>query len=47
MTFWGRLDKFGLMPYFLKGIERSSPSHGSAGMEQGDTGRGGVVEGMA
>jgi SAM-dependent methyltransferase len=46
MTFWGRFANVGLMPYFLKVIEHSPSSHGSASMEQGDTGRPGVVEGM-
>jgi hypothetical protein len=34
------------MPYFLKVIELSPPSHGAASMEQGDTGRQGVIEEM-
>jgi SAM-dependent methyltransferase len=46
MTFWGRLDHLGLMPYFLKVIELSPPSHGAASVQQGDTGRAGVVEEM-
>ena len=46
LTFWGRLDRIGLMPYFMKVIELSPPSHQSASMEQGDTGRVGVVEDM-
>ena len=46
LTFWGRLDHLGLMPYFLKLIELSPPSHGEATMQQGDTGRAGVVEEM-
>ncbi|HUC27492.1 MAG TPA: class I SAM-dependent methyltransferase [Streptosporangiaceae bacterium] len=46
LTFWGRYEHLGLMPYFLKVIELSPPSHGAASMEQGDTGRAGVVEGM-
>jgi len=46
MTFWGDLSKVGLMPYFMKVIEHSPPTHGSASMEQGDTGRPGVVEQM-
>jgi ubiquinone/menaquinone biosynthesis C-methylase UbiE len=36
-TFWGRYENLGLMPYFVKVIELSPPSHGSASMEQGDT----------
>jgi len=46
LTFWGRYDRLGLMPYFLKMIELSPPDHGTASMEQGDTGREGVVEDM-
>lgn len=46
LTFWGRLEHVGLMPYFLKVIELSPPTHGAASMEQGDTGRPGVVEDM-
>jgi SAM-dependent methyltransferase len=44
MTYWGAYERLGLMPYFLKVIELSPPSHQSATMEQGDTGR--VVEDM-
>jgi hypothetical protein len=43
---WGRYERLGLMPYFLKIIDLSPPSHGAASMEQGDTGRPGVVEDM-
>jgi hypothetical protein len=39
MTYWGAYEHLGLMPYFLKVIELSPPSHQSATMEQGDTGR--------
>ena len=46
MTFWGDLDRLGLMPYFLKVIELSPPSHGEASVQQGDTGRPGVIEAM-
>lgn len=46
LTFWGRYERLGLMPYFLKVIELSPPAHGAASMEQGDTGRPGVVEDM-
>ncbi len=46
LTFWGRYDRLGLMPYFLKVIELSPPEHGAANMEHGDTGREGVVEEM-
>jgi SAM-dependent methyltransferase len=46
LTFWGRLDRLGLMPYFLKVIELSPRSHGEASIEQGDTGRTGVIEEM-
>ena len=34
------------MPYFMKVIELSPPSHQSASTEQGETGRAGVVEEM-
>jgi len=37
VTFWGRFERLGLMPYFLKIIELSPTSHGTASMEQGDT----------
>lgn len=37
LTFWGRFDRLGLMPYFLKVIELSPSSHQSATAEQGDT----------
>lgn len=46
LTFWGAYENLGLMPYFLKMIELSPSSHGAASMEQGDTGRPGVVEDM-
>ena len=46
LTFWGRLDRLGLMPYFVTVIELSPPDHGAANMEHGDTGRQGVVEDM-
>ena len=46
LTFWGRLDRVGLMPYFLTAIELSPPSHGQATIRQGDTGRPGVIEEM-
>ncbi|HUY23557.1 MAG TPA: class I SAM-dependent methyltransferase, partial [Acidimicrobiales bacterium] len=46
LTFWGRYEHLGLMPYFLKVIELSPPSHGEASREQGDTGRLGVIEDM-
>jgi SAM-dependent methyltransferase len=44
LTFWGRLERVGLLPYFLKVIELSPPSHGEASIEQGDTGR--VIDAM-
>jgi SAM-dependent methyltransferase len=44
LTFWGRLEHVGLLPYFLKVIELSPPSHGEASIEQGDTGR--VIDAM-
>ncbi len=37
MTFWGRYERLGLMPYFLKVIELSPSSHQSATREQGET----------
>ena len=46
LTFWGRYEHLGLMPYFLKVIELSPPEHGAANMEHGDTGREGVMEDM-
>jgi len=46
LTFWGRYERLGLMPYFLKVIELSPASHRGASMDQGDTGRPGVVEDM-
>ena len=46
LTFWGRYDRLGLMPFFLKIIELSPPDHGTASMEQWDTRRPGVVEDM-
>jgi SAM-dependent methyltransferase len=46
LTFWGQYQRLGLMPFFLKVIELSPPAHGAASMEQGDTGRPGVVEDM-
>lgn len=46
LTFWGRPDHLGLLPYFLKVIELSPPSHGEASLQQGDTGRAGVIEEM-
>ena len=46
LTFWGRLEHVGLLPYFLKTIELSPPSHGQATIRQGDTGRPGVIEEM-
>jgi SAM-dependent methyltransferase len=36
-TFWGRFERLGLMPYFLKVIELSPASHGAANVEHGDT----------
>jgi SAM-dependent methyltransferase len=46
LTFWGRLEHVGLLPYFLKTIELSPPSHGQATIRQGHTGQPGVVEDM-
>jgi ubiquinone/menaquinone biosynthesis C-methylase UbiE len=46
LTFWGRPEQLGLLPYFLKMIELSPPSHGEASVQQGETGRTGVIEEM-
>ena len=46
LTFWGRPDRLELLPYFLKVIELSPPSHGEASLQQGDTGRAGVIQEM-
>lgn len=46
LTFWGRLEHLGLMPYFLKVIELSPQTHGDASLQQGETGRPGVIEDM-
>jgi SAM-dependent methyltransferase len=46
MTFWGSPKKLGLLPFFAKMGEFSPPGHVAATLEQGDTGRPGVVEGM-
>ena len=46
LTFWGRPQHLGLLPYFLKVIELSPPSHGEASLQQGDTGRSGVIQEM-
>ena len=46
LTFWGRPGHVALMPYFIKAIELSPPSHGEATTRQGDTGRPGVIEEM-
>jgi SAM-dependent methyltransferase len=46
VTFWGRFEHLGLMPYFLKVIELSPANHGEASLQQGDTGRPGVIEEM-
>ena len=37
LTFWGRPERLGLLPYFLKALELSPASHVTASMEQGDT----------
>jgi SAM-dependent methyltransferase len=37
LTFWGRFEHLGLMPYFIKVIELSEASHAAANMEHGDT----------
>lgn len=37
LTFWGDFGRMGLLPYFMKVIELSPPSHQAATMEIGDT----------
>ena len=37
LTYWGRFERLGLMPYFLRVIEFSPSSHGTATTQQGDT----------
>ena len=37
LTFWGRFEHLGLIPYFAKVIELSEASHAAANMEHGDT----------
>jgi ubiquinone/menaquinone biosynthesis C-methylase UbiE len=37
LTFWGRFEHLGLMPYFVKVIELSEPSHAASNVEHGDT----------
>ena len=46
MTFWGPPKKLGLLPFFMKMGEFSPSEHVAATLEQGDTGRPGVVEDM-
>ena len=46
LTCWGRLEHLGLLGYFQKIIELSPESHVAATLNQGDTGRGGVLEEM-
>jgi SAM-dependent methyltransferase len=46
LTFWGRPEHVGLLPYFLKIIELAPPSHGQATLRQGETGRPGLIEEM-
>ncbi len=46
LTFWGDFEKMGLMPYFLTVIQQSPESHVAKNIEQGDTGRTGVIEEM-
>lgn len=38
MTYWGPLDRMGLLPYFAKIIELSPRSHRSSTIEMGETG---------
>jgi ubiquinone/menaquinone biosynthesis C-methylase UbiE len=44
LTFWGRPERNGLLPYLIKALELSPASHVAASMEQGDTQN--VIEGM-
>jgi ubiquinone/menaquinone biosynthesis C-methylase UbiE len=37
MTYWGSLDRLGLLPYFATIIELSPPSHQAATVHQGET----------
>lgn len=46
MTFWGAPKRLGLLPYFITVATMSPPSHAEATVEQGGTGRPGVVETM-
>ena len=46
MTFWGAPKHLGLLPYFVKVVELSPSDHAAASLEQGDTGRPGVIEDM-
>ncbi len=46
LTFWGPLERLGLLPYFLEVMEFSAESHSGAMMTQGDTGSAGVLEDM-
>lgn len=46
MTFWGSPKRLGLMPYFMTVASLSPPSHVTATLGQGDTGRPGVAEEM-
>ena len=46
MTFWGSPKRLGLLPFFMKIGEFSPSEHVAATLEQGDTGRLGVVEDM-
>jgi SAM-dependent methyltransferase len=46
LTFWGRPQNLGLLPYFLTVIELSPNTHGQASLQQGDTGRPGVIQEM-
>lgn len=46
MTFWGSPRKLGLLPFFMKIGEFSPSEHVAATVQQGGTGRPGVVEEM-
>jgi SAM-dependent methyltransferase len=45
-SFWGSPKRLGLLPFFAALLELSPPSHVDATLNQGDTGRPGVVEQM-
>jgi SAM-dependent methyltransferase len=46
MTFWGSPKRLGLLPYFVAVAQNSPASHLQATLDQGQTGRPGVAEGL-